>query len=279
MINTIVLDLDGTLLNSEGVINPLTKQTLIDIQSKGFHVILATGRPTPGVVKSAQDLELASHDGYVLTFNGAHTMNFATREVVYENTLSTNLAKEVLSHLENYDVHPMICIDEYMYVEDVYASVVNLNGEPLNIIQYEARGCNYKLCEVDNLVSFTKTPLYKVLITGEPEYLDANLEAMKAALSDKVTIAKSAPFFVEFTNKGVDKSQSLTTILDRIGVTHENVIAFGDGMNDYSLLENAKIGVAMGNATQSLKDIANYVTDTNDNDGIVSALKHFNLID
>lgn len=279
MINTIVLDLDGTLLNSEGAINPLTKQTLIDIQSKGFHVILATGRPTPGVIKSAQELELAYHDGYVLTFNGAHTMNFATREVVYENTLSTDLAKEVLAHLENYQVHPMICIDEYMYVEDVYAGVVNLNGEKLNIIQYEARGCNYKLCEVDNLVSFTKTPLYKVLITGEPEYLDANLESMKAALSDKVTIAKSAPFFVEFTNKGVDKSKSLTTILNRIGVTHENVIAFGDGMNDYSLLENAKIGVAMGNATQALKDVANYVTDTNDNDGIVSALKHFKLID
>lgn len=275
----IALDLDGTLLNSKGDINPLTKQTLIALQQQGHHVVLATGRPTPGVLKSAAQLELDQHDGYVLTFNGGHVMNYATGEVIYENPLQLELAKEVLSYLKNFDVVPMIYLNDYMYVEDVYAGFVEVDGKTLNILEYEARSCNYKLAEVDSLLDFITTPLSKILITGNVDYLAQHVDVFKKHFEGRVTIAKSAPFFIEFTNNGVDKGKSLEHILKRLDLTKEAMISFGDGMNDYSMLKAAGIGVAMGNAQDQLKEIADFHTTSNDEDGIVHALKQLQIID
>ena len=276
-IKVIVLDLDGTLLNSKSQINSKTKETLINLQSNGYHVVLASGRPTPSVVGIAKELEMDKYDSYILTFNGAHVMNYKTKEVVYQQPLSVESAKSVLAHLENFDVVPMVCIDNTMYVKDVYSGFVEHEGQLKNILEFEARIGNYKLAEVDSLKDFVSVPLSKILITGNVDYLSDNLEAFKEPFHGLNTITKSADFFVEFTDYGVDKAKSLDEILNRLGLSRENVIAFGDGMNDYTLLQAAKVGVAMGNATSALKEIADYVTDTNDNDGIVSGLEKYQI--
>ena len=155
--------------------------------------------------------------------------------------------------------------------------MVEHQGVMKNIIEFESRIGNYKLCEVNNLKDFVSQPLSKILITGNVDYLEANLEAFREPFATTNTITKSADFFVEFTDFGVDKAKSLETILNKIGASMENVIAFGDGMNDLTLIQSAKIGVAMGNSSQTLKSYANYVTDSNDNDGIVLALEHFGI--
>lgn len=277
-IKVIVLDLDGTLLNSQSKVNPKTKETLLKLQENGYHVVLASGRPTPSVVGIAKELQMDKYDSYILTFNGAHVMNFQTKEAIYEQPLSVEAAKKILKHLESFNVVPMVCIDNTMYVKDVYSGMVLHQGIMKNIIEFESRIGDYKLCEVDNLHDFVDVPLSKILITGNVDYLEENLELFKEPFTATNTISKSADFFVEFTDIGVDKARSLETILERIGATKENVIAFGDGMNDFTLLQSAKIGVAMGNAPQQLKEAANYVTLSNDNDGIVSALEHFGII-
>lgn len=276
-IKIIVLDLDGTLLNSQSKISDKTKETLINLQENGYHLVLASGRPTPSVVGVAKELRMDEFDSYILTFNGAHVMNYKTKEVIYEQPLSVDSAKAVLGHLEQFEVVPMICIEDTMYVKDVYSGFVEHEGQIKNILEFEARIGNYKLAEVDNLKDFVSVPLSKILITGNVDYLSEKLEAFREPFKGLNTITKSADFFVEFTDYGVDKAKSLNQILERLGMTRENVIAFGDGMNDYTLLEAAKIGVAMGNATPSLKEIADYITETNDNDGVVKGLEKFGI--
>lgn len=276
-IKVIVLDLDGTLLNSKSVISQETKQTLINLQENGYHIVLASGRPTPSVVGIAKELQMDKFDSYILTFNGAHVMNFQTEDVIHQQPLSVEAAKNILKHLETFNVTPMICINDTMYVEDVYSGMVMHQGVLKNIIEFESRIGNYKLCEVDNLHDFLNVPLSKILITGNVNYLEDHLDQFRAPFIETNIITKSADYFVEFTDIGVDKARSLQTILTRLGVSNENVIAFGDGMNDYTLLQSAQIGVAMGNASQELKDASNYVTLSNDDDGIVSALEHFGI--
>lgn len=276
-IKVIVTDLDGTLLNSNSQINPKTKETLLKLQRDGYHLVLASGRPTPSVVGIAKELEMDLYDSYILTFNGAHVMNFQSKEVIYQQPLSVESSKAILGHLESFEVVPMVCIDDTMYVEDVFSGMVEHQGVMKNIIEFESRIGNYKLCEVNNLKDFVSQPLSKILITGNVDYLEANLEAFREPFATTNTITKSADFFVEFTDFGVDKARSLETILSKIGASMENVIAFGDGMNDLTLIQSAKIGVAMGNSSQTLKSYANYVTDSNDNDGIVLALEHFGI--
>lgn len=278
MIKAIVLDIDGTLVNSNGTINDLTRNTLIKAQQDGLHVIIASGRPTPSVFDVAKEIGLDKFNGHIISFNGAHVMNFTTRETLFEQPLRASDAKEVLTHLENFDVVPMVCIGEYMYVEDVFSGFIHHKGEVKNVLEFESRIGNYKLCEVDRLVDFIKCDIYKVLITGEPDYLTENLNAFKEPFVTSKTITRSADYFVEFVDAGVDKAKALQHVLDIYGLTRENTIAFGDGMNDATLLEFAGIGVAMDNAVPELKAKADHITLSNDDDGIVAGLKYYNII-
>lgn len=277
-IKAIVLDLDGTLLTSTGVISPNTKEALIQALRSGISVFLASGRPTPSVVGTAEALELDRHNGYIITFNGAHVMNFSTKETVFQQTMSVEDSKEVLKFLENYNVVPMICIDDRMYVKDVFSGFIHHQGIVKNILEFESRIGNYKLTEVDNLADSLKDELYKILITGEPDYLDANMDVLTQPFIESKTMSRSADYFVEYTDHGVDKAKALDKVLNKLNIHQNEVIAFGDGMNDATLLEYAGIGVAMANANPSLLPFADYITDSNDEDGIVSALKHFNII-
>ena len=277
-IRALVLDLDGTLLNSKSEINPKTKETLLKLQQEGLHVILASGRPTPSVLNIAQELELDKYNGHIITFNGAHVMNFATKETLFEQPLSVASSIEILAHLDTFNVAPMICIDDMMYVEDVYAGIIDFKGGKYNVIEHEARSGKYKICEVDSLKTFVHKPLYKVLVTGEVADLDRHLESIKHPFKDKYTINKSADFFIELTDFNVDKARALQHVLDVFDLKQEHVMAIGDGMNDVTLLEFAAIGVVMGNAPKAVQKYGNYITDTNDNDGIVKAVHHFNLL-
>ena len=113
----------------------------------------------------------------------------------------------------------------------------------------------------------------KFLIPGEPQLL-VDLEAkMKEVLSNRMEIFRSAPFFLELTPKGIDKAKSLQRLLVHLGMKREDLMAFGDGFNDLSMLEYAGMGIAMGNAVDEVKAIADFITISNDEDGIAIALE------
>ena len=275
IIKAIVLDIDGTLLNTGKIISEKTKQALIAAQEKGIKVILASGRPTTGMLELAEQLEMTKSEGFLVSYNGARVTDCLTKEVLFNQAMSIETGQAILEHLKNFDVIPMIDKEDYLYVNDVYSGMLDLPDGAFNIIEYEARGGNFKLSEIDDLAAFATFPINKILIAAQPEYLQKIAPALHAPFDDIVTAAFSAPFYFEFTDKGIDKAKALNTVFPEMGIHSENIIAFGDGHNDRSIIEYAGIGVAMGNAVDALKEIADDVTLSCDEDGIAAGLEKY----
>lgn len=275
IIKAIVLDIDGTLLNTGKIISEKTKQALIAAQEKGIKVILASGRPTTGMLELAEQLEMTKYEGFLVSYNGARVTDCLTKEVLFNQAMSIETGQAILEHLKNFDVIPMIDKEDYLYVNDVYSGMLDLPDGAFNIIEYEARGGNFKLSEIDDLAAFATFPINKILIAVQPEYLQKIAPALHAPFDEIVTAAFSAPFYFEFTDKGIDKAKALNTVFPEMGIHSENIIAFGDGHNDRSIIEYAGIGVAMGNAVDALKEIADDVTLSCDEDGIAAGLEKY----
>ncbi len=274
-IRVIALDIDGTLTNKKKEITPETKSVLKKAQEKGIRLILASGRPDKGLIQYVEELEMDKYHGLCVSYNGARVFDCQTGEVLFNETMTVEQGKAVLEHMKKFDVHPMLYKGDYMYVTDVYDCMVTDRDEHLNIIRYEARNCNYMLCETDDLVKFADWPMNKILTAGDDVYLQKHFEEMREPFKDTLNSMFTAPFYYEFTKKGIDKAKALDTVLTSLGYKADELIAFGDSQNDESMVKYAGVGVAMGNATDELKVVADEITLSNEEDGIAEALyKH-----
>ena len=275
MIQAILLDLDGTLLTDQKMISPRTKQTLLDLQAKGVKVVLASGRPKRGIEPFAKELMLHEYGGLIVSSNGACVTDATTNETLFEQAIDPMDASAILDHLTKFDVIPMINDETYMYVTDVFNGMLELNGEPFNIIEYESRGGRFQLREERRLAEAINFPVYKILVAGQPEYLQAHAASLAGPFTDRVTGMFTAAMYYEFTDLGIDKAKALDHVLQDFGINREHTIAFGDGHNDRSLLEYAGIGIAMGNAVDDILAIATEVTTSNNEEGIASVLSRY----
>lgn len=274
-IKVIIMDVDGTLTNNNKIITEKTKQALIKAQENGAILILASGRPTSGLMDIAKELKMNDNHGLLVSYNGSKVTDCETNKVLFNETMTVSEGQAVLEHMKKFNVIPMIDKDNYMYVNDVFNNEINYKGNLLNIIQYEARGGKFKLCEKDDLAAFADYPLNKILTAGDPEYLKAHYKEMMEPFKDTLNCVFTADFYFEFTAKGIDKAKALDTILIPMGYKKEEMIAFGDGHNDASMVKYAGIGVAMSNAVDDLKSIADEVTLSNEEDGIAHTLSKY----
>lgn len=139
-IKVIIMDVDGTLTNSKKQITPKTKEMLIAAQNKGIKLVLASGRPVSGLIGLAKELEMEKHHGLLVSFNGSKVVDCQTKEVLFNQTMRIEDAREVLEHMKNFKVYPMIDKGNYLFVNDVYKGMITYQNEKIDIIQYEARG-------------------------------------------------------------------------------------------------------------------------------------------
>lgn len=272
-LKAIVLDIDGTLLNEEKKLTNRTKEKLIQAQKKGIKLILASGRPTQGMLHLAEKLEMDTYEGYLVSYNGSSIYDVKTKEVIFNQTISKKLTKEILRHLAKFNVVTMVDYKDYIYVNDAYFDIdYEIPTGYQNIVHYESRGGNFKVIEADDLAVAINTPVNKILVAGKPSYLKENYKEMMTPFENEVTAAFSAPFYYEYTDLGIDKAKALHEVFPKMGIKPENIVSFGDGQNDRSIIEYAGVGVAMGNAVSEIKDIADEITNTNDSDGIAKFL-------
>lgn len=271
-IEAIILDIDGTLLSDNKEITPATKKALITAQQTGVKLILASGRPTTAMHLYAKQLEMEKYHGLIVSYNGAKVVDCQTNEELFSQALTVAEGKAVLEHMKQFKVKPMIDKDDYMYVNNVFDSFVPYRGEEINIIEYESRSGNFKLCEKEDLAAFVDYPISKILTAGDPAYLKENYQAMMAPFKESLNCVFTADFYFEFTAQGIDKAKALGTVLRPMGISAENLIAFGDGHNDITMVRYAGTGVAMQNAVPELKAAANTITLSNNEDGIAYLL-------
>ena len=277
-IKAILLDIDGTLTNSKKEITPLTKEVLLKAQAKGIRLVIASGRPAKGLFQYGDQLEMRYKHGVFVCYNGARVVDCETGDVLVDITIDKETTKEVLRHMKNFNVKPVITHGSHMVVEDVYNCMVNDHGREFNVIEYESRMNGYRLMETEDLENFIDFPVNKILTAGDSDYLEQHYKEMSAPFEGRLSMMFTANFYYEFTAMNVNKGRSLALAMERLGIKPEECIAFGDAQNDISMLEFAGIGVAMGNAQKAVLEMADEITDDNEHDGIAkSLLKHIDL--
>lgn len=268
----IALDLDGTLTNSEKAITTATMNALMRAQKNGLRLILASGRPTKGIAPLAEQLRLADHGGYVLSYNGGRIIDWTSKATIYRQTVD----QELVPLLYRYAEQATLPIVTYLQ----HSILASRKGN--KYLDEESRINAMPVEEVPNFleeVSMIEGGATKFLIPGAPEQLIPLEKEMSVALQGRMEVFRSAPYFLELTAKGIDKAQSLHRLLVHLGNSPEQLIAFGDGYNDLTMIKFAGMGIAMGNAANEVKKEANYVTASNDEDGIAKALAHFHVVD
>lgn len=263
----IALDLDGTLTNHDKVVTPRTRQALLQAESKGAIIILASGRPTYGIVPVAECLELEKRGGYILSYNGGNIVNAKTGEKLFSQFLPDA-------------VIPIL----YKYAKEKNHALLGYAGNEIitevpddQYVKEESRINKMNIRKVDNLLDALEPHPTKLLMTGDPTDMIKAEEELVEILGEKMDIFRSAPFFLELVPKGIDKAQSLLRLLSKINLTPADLMAFGDGYNDLSMLKLAGVGVAMANAAPEVRADADYVTLSNEEDGVAEALLHFGM--
>lgn len=264
----IALDLDGTLNNDQKEISQKTKDALIAVQKQGVTVVLATGRPTPGLKRESDALELEKYNGILLSYNGGKVVDASSKEVLYEESLPNEIAVKLLKHIEEMPVTPIVDdgIDYYTVSKDEF------------MIGFESKLNNIGIKEVENVAAAVDFNPVKVLIAAPKELLVPVIEQIKEPFLKELSFVQSTPYFLEATVKGINKASSLQAVCDKLEIDPSEVMAFGDQLNDVSMIKFAGLGVAMGNACDGLKEVADEITLSNNEDGIAHILhKYYDL--
>jgi len=271
-IGLIALDMDGTLLTTEKKLTAYTKAVLRKALEQGIEIVLSTGRAITGIPK-----ELLEMPGmkYAVTINGARILDLRKNKVIYENTLSIETAlklldiigeydaiqeafinsvcyssKDKLSHANDYFVHPSIA--EYIVksrtpVENVRATVIEKNSS-VDKVNGQFRNAEDKKSSYELL---TKVP--------------------------GVVVVSSLGNNWEINAEGTDKGSAMLKLGELLGIQREEIMACGDGMNDIAMLKAVGLGVAMENADPEVREVADYITASNDEDGVAKAIEKFAL--
>jgi Cof subfamily protein (haloacid dehalogenase superfamily) len=259
----IFLDIDGTLTNSKKVITERTLNTLLKLQKDGVILAIASGRPDKGIEPIAKTLKLEQFGGYVLSFNGARVRNFQTGEIVYENALTVEAFQRAYELSKRYNVD-IITYDDTHIVSET---------DDNQYLEIESRINKIPVRVVPNMVEYVTYRPTKCLILGDGDYLATIETDIKNAMGDLANVYRSEPFFLEIVPTGIDKAKSIEKLIDTIGVEHSQTMAFGDGFNDISMVKYVACGVAMANGCPEIKAVADYVTSSNDDDGVAKFLE------
>ncbi len=263
----LVLDIDGTLTNSQKEISDKTLDAVLKIQERGHKVVLASGRPTPGVLPMAEKLKLQEYEGYILSYNGAKIINCKTGEVIFQKTLP----KEIIPRLHAAAVRNQVGIISY---ED---NCIVTDMEIDEFMEKEAFINGITIKKVHNFSEYVNFDVNKCLITGPGEILEEVERIMKAEFGNQISVYRSEPFFLELMPQNIDKAFSLSKLLEYLGLSKEQMISCGDGYNDLTMIQYAGMGVAMANAQEVVKKAADYITFSNDDDGVAHVINEFML--
>lgn len=263
----IALDIDGTLTNSQKEITPRTRYALMEAQKQGKKIILASGRHSVGIMPIAKDLMLDRFGGFIMAFNGGRIINCETGETMVSKLFPLEYLPDIVNVLKDsnitintYDDRRIISdnkVNDYTYVER-------------DVIKAE-------MVVVDDFISSVRFDINKILLAGEPDELDKYQKILADRYDGLLDVYKSAPYFLEIMPFGVTKGSMLPLLLDKLKIKREELAAFGDNYNDMTMIGYAGFGVAMGNAETDVKKIADYICESNDNDGIANTLDKFVL--
>lgn len=260
----IAVDIDGTLLSSDGTVLPGTRAEFARARAAGATIVLASGRPVAGLRRLVDRLELDAH-GFVFTgANGAVSVDADSGEVLARHPMSLDLVRAIMTLATEHGIVPMLCDGEHL--------VVDRPDDPQVEIEAEGNGLIVRAVAELGALTVDDVTVDKVLLYAQPTTLGPFAEDFVARFGEATEHAFSAPFYFEATARGVDKGSALTDLAAARGLDPRDSVAFGDNGNDLPLLRAAGLGVAMANAIPAVLEAADRVTASHDDEGIAAIL-------
>ncbi|MEA1910271.1 MAG: Cof-type HAD-IIB family hydrolase [Spirochaetota bacterium] len=258
-IKAIAFDMDGTLLTDSKEISSRTRTCFKALEERGVSLILSTGRSYEALEPYKKDLNL---DHPVICYNGAQI--FGQRgEVIRDHLVPDTHSKYLIDFARKEGVHLQIYRDGKLYFEartpeaEFYENHVSLKGEIVNFDNFKP-------------LKFTK-----LMYLGDHQYLAGLSSQLEEHFKKDMAIMFSNPMFLEFIDGSVSKGHALIELAENLGIETDNIMAFGDGENDISMIQTAAIGVAMENAAPDVKAVSDKITLSNNDDGVAEFLEEF----
>lgn len=261
----LALDLDGTLTDSKKQLSKRNREAVMKAAECGTKIILASGRPLFGITPIAEKLELERLGGYILAYNGGNIIDCKTKELIYSDLLPGECVHDICSLARENDV----------YALTYYENMIVSESDTDEYVLKEAKCNDAAIRKVENLEGFVDYPVAKFLVVGEHEKLIPVQEELLKRHGDILNAFYSEDYFLEVVPKTVAKDKALEALLKQIGLQREELAACGDGMNDIPMIQYAGMGIAMDNAYPQVKEYADYIAPSNDEDGVAEVIAKF----
>lgn len=263
MYKLIAIDVDDTLLSDELTVSEGTKRAMEAAIGQGVTITLATGRMFASAQKIARQIEL---NVPIITYQGALVKTLLDGQVLYERNVPGDAAKELHDYCVRHGLHLQLYVDDELYGTEDNDKIKAYSK--LSNIPYRIQPDYAKLID---------QPLNKMLIIDEPARLDEIAIQLAPIIGDRVHITKSKAHYLEFMHKEGTKGHALQFMAGHLGCSMDQTIAIGDAWNDREMIQAAGLGVAMANAIDSLKELADYVTLSNNEEGVRHVIEKFVL--
>lgn len=280
------IDLDGTMLNQYGIVTQRTKQAIERAQQRGIEVIIASGRPMGSIKAIAEEIK---SEKYFISGNGAIIYDIQNDEIIYENTLKKQKTLDIIKICEENSIYYNIYTEKEIIAKNLQCNVLyyhkeNLNKEEKNkthiniveniydyIVDRDEKVVKITICD-NNQVIFNSI-MRKLKEIEEIEVLEVSHMSRKIIRQGSVDVPIEY-FYTEVSAQNVDKWNAIEFLKEKMQIKTEEIVAIGDNVNDKKMIENAGLGIAMGESTPVIKDVANQITGSNNEDGVAQALEN-----
>lgn len=263
MYKLIAIDVDDTLLSDNLTVSEETRGAMAAAIEMGVTVTLATGRMFASAQKIAKGINL---NVPIITYQGALVKTLLDGQVLYERSVPADAARELYDYCKKHGLHLQSYVNDELY-----------GTEDNDRIKAYSKLSNIPYLIEPDFSKLIDQPTNKMLMIDEPDRLDEIAVELQSIIGDRVHITKSKAHFLEFMHKEGTKGHALKYMAQHIGCSMEDTIAIGDAWNDREMIQAAGLGVAMGNAVPMLKEIADYVTLSNNEDGVKHVIEKFIL--
>lgn len=290
-VQAIVMDMDGTLLNSKDQIPSKTRETLIECQKKGIKVILASGRNYGRIKPYLDELEIKKYNGLLIEINGIAIYDFEKNERMILKQMQPDEVYPVFSYLMSLNAESIAVYDDGLF-DYMPSKIYEMKKELRKTLElpedypWTAGAWNwfadmrtgYPRQKHIQCVNEIDCPINKFQILQEKAVLDEIEQQLIQKYSETFEVFRTTPRQIEMGPKGYTKGDTLSRIMKKYGWSKDEIFVFGDGGNDISMFKQTNYSFAMGQALNPVKKEAKYITLANDEEGIYVALKKFNVI-
>ena len=285
MYKLIAIDLDGTMLNSYGVVTENTKNAIKRTIQKGIDVIIASGRPIDSIKTIANEI---GSKNYFIAGNGALIYDIQKDENLYENYLNKEKVLEIIKMCEENSISYNVYTDKTILAKALKYNVLYYYKENLKKPEDKQTHINIVENMYDYISKMNEEKFLKITICDENKSVFQsiikklneieNIEVLDVSHMSRKVIQQGTEeipieyYYTEISSKNVDKWYAIEYLISKLNIEKEEVITIGDNMNDKKMIEEAGLGIAMGQSSPLIKEVADDITSSNEEDGVATAL-------